>query len=54
MTQSHGNTGEKVLVANDIAKQRNAVLIQYPASSPLRNTQLFTHEIYSPASFHRA
>ena len=28
MTQSHGNTGEKVLVAIDIAKQRNAVLVQ--------------------------
>jgi len=30
MTQSHGNTGEKVLVAIDIAKQRNAVLVQLP------------------------
>lgn len=33
MTQSHGNTGEKVLVAIDIAKQRNAVLIQLPDES---------------------
>lgn len=28
MTQSYGNTGEKVLVAIDIAKKRNSVLIQ--------------------------
>jgi len=28
MTQPYGNTGEKVLVAIDIAKKRNAVLIQ--------------------------
>lgn len=33
MTQSHGNTGEKVLVAIDIAKQRNAVLVQLPDES---------------------
>ena len=33
MTQSHGNTGEKVLVEIDIAKQRNAVLIQLPNES---------------------
>lgn len=33
MTQSYGNTGEKVLVAVDIAKQRNAVLIQLPDES---------------------
>lgn len=33
MTQSYGNTGEMVLVAIDIAKQRNAVLIQFPDES---------------------
>jgi len=33
MTQSYGNTGEKVLVAIDIAKKRNAVLIQFPDES---------------------
>ncbi len=33
MTQSYGNTGENVLVAIDIAKQRNAVLIQFPDES---------------------
>ena len=33
MTQSYGNTGERVLVAIDIAKQRNAVLIQFPDES---------------------
>lgn len=33
MTQSHGITGEKVLVAIDIAKKRNAVLIQLPDDS---------------------
>jgi len=33
MTQSYGNTGEKVLVAIDIAKQHNAVLIQLPDES---------------------
>ncbi|UCC40979.1 MAG: IS110 family transposase [Candidatus Aminicenantes bacterium] len=30
MTQSYGNTGEKILVAIDIAKKRNTVLIQFP------------------------
>ena len=33
MTQSYGNMGEMVLVAVDIAKQRNAVLIQLPDES---------------------
>ena len=33
MTQYYGNTGEKVLVAIDIAKKRNAVLIQSPNES---------------------
>lgn len=33
MTQLNGNTGEKVLVAIDIAKQRNAVLVQLPDES---------------------
>ena len=33
MTQSYGNMGKKVLVAIDIAKQRNAVLVQLPDES---------------------
>ena len=33
MTQPYGNTGEKVLVAIDIAKKRNTVLIQLPDES---------------------
>lgn len=36
MTYSYGNTGEKVLVAIDIAKKRNAVLIQFPDESRKR------------------
>ena len=30
MTQPYGNTGGVVLVAIDIAKKQNAVLIQFP------------------------
>ena len=33
MTQVYANTGEKVLVAIDIAKKRNTVLIQFPDES---------------------
>jgi transposase len=33
MTQPYGNTGEKVLVAIDIAKKRNTILIQFPDGS---------------------
>ena len=33
MTQLHGNTGENVLVAIDIAKKRNTVLIHFPDES---------------------
>jgi len=33
MTQMYGNTGEKVLVAIDIAKKSNTVLIQFPDES---------------------
>lgn len=33
MTQPYGNTGEKVLVAIDIAKKSNTVLIQFPDES---------------------
>ncbi len=33
MTQPYVNTGEKVLVAIDIAKKRNTVLIQLPDES---------------------
>jgi len=33
MTQSYGNTRGKVLVAVDIAKKCNAVLIQFPDGS---------------------
>ncbi len=33
MTQPYGNTGAMVLVAIDIAKKRNAVLVQFPDES---------------------
>ena len=45
MTQGYGNTGGDILVAIDVAKKHDAVLVQFPDGSRKKFTVPIIYEI---------